>query len=1465
MKPLGTGLKNFSNEVKDVDPDAIYSAAKAAKALALMNDYIPNQGGLVSLIAGDNTFSDFADGLKPLGEGLRKFSDEVEDVDPENVSQAAKAAKALAEMADIIPNQGGLVAWFTGDNSISSFADDLLSLAEGLSDFSDEVEDIKPKSFNAAVEAAKSLAEMADTIPNQGGVAAWFAGDNSISSFAEGLSSLGRGLSDFSDEVEDIKPKNVEAAAKAAKALAEMADTIPNKGGLVSKFAGDNDISGFGEDLSSLGRGLSDFSDEVEDIKPSQVQAAADAAKTLAEMIDDLPGTGFFSKLFSSDADVEGFADDLSSLGAAIAKFDESVDGINSKNIDAASKAAETLADIKDKLSSGDGDDKETELKILSSFAKNLQPFGEALYDFSYEVEDINVKKVKTAADAALSLSKVVESLPKTTGEKNENSRLTSLTKFVGELEPFGEALYDFSSEVEDINSKKVLAATDVAGALTNAVNKLPKPNKKKNEGTKLDSLVTFVNNLQNFGKALYNFSSEVEDINSKKALNAADVAVSLAKAVNQLPKTTGKKDEKSVLTSLTTFIDNLKPLGQGIINFNNQVDDIKDFSKVKSAADAAVKLSGIINKMPETTGKENEKSQLTSLTAFIKNLEPLGKGIGNFNEKVADIKTEKVNAAANAAVKLSDIISKMPKSKKGDDSSADKNYQLNALSTFIKNLEPLGKGIGDFNDKVEDLKTEKVNAAANAAVKLSGLIKQMPETSEERGHYANNQLRALATFTGELQPLGVAIGDFNTAVEDINANKVNAAANVAVSLSKLVDEMPETTVDDDKTDQLDSLSKFTDKLKPLGVAIGDFNAEVADINANKVTAATTAATNLAKVVSGFLNAKEANSIMLTSEDLQNGNNPITPLAKFVSALKPLGTAIKGFNDEVSDINATKVTTATNTAKTLAELVSNMPDGSKLPKDQSSNDENYQLRYLSGFVKELKPLGVAINDFNNSVGKINVDIVKGAADAALTLAKIVPLVSNAQVNIQTALSPGTMSNFPQLTVMTGFIGSLKPLGVAINDFNSSVGQIDGKKALNAADVSVKLADVVNDLPDKISKVATQLEKPFSSLGKAVNSFYTNVKDVGAGQVKAVAGATKNLGKAVDNLPTGKDISSFNTNIETLGTKLKSFASTVTGINTKNLSSAVASLNKTIDDIVKAAKDGASKVAKAFDNKTAKNDMTTAIKSLLDAGKKKISSYNDSFKKTGEGLASRIGTGMSSKKDSVSKNAKSLVSSAVSGIKEKYDSFKSSGSYLGSGLIVGINDKQQEVYDAGYALGKKAAKGVKDGEKVNSPSKLTIEYGKSLGEGLMVGMDRISDSVYKSSYAMGNKAATSMSSTVSKLADSINTDIDSQPTIRPVVDLSDVSASAGSINKMFDVNPSVGVMSNVRAINASMNEHQNGNYELLSAINGLRKDMSSSDNSNPNITVNLDYKAGTDANEIANDIATSLRRAIRRGV
>ena len=331
---LGSGLLAFSKSLEGINPENIIAASKAAESLAKMSESIPNEGGMVAWFTGEKSVVSFAAQLPILGAGLLSFSNSVAGINPENIVSASKAAASLAEMADTIPNEGGVAAWFAGDNSIASFAMQLPILGTGLLLFSNSVAGINPENITAASEAAKALTDMSSTIPNEGGMVAWFTGDNSIASFASQLPILGAGLLAFSTSVAGINPENITAASEAAKNIAQMSNVIPNEGGMVAWFTGDNSIASFADKLPALGEGIKAFSDKVAGINPENVKSAANASKTLAEMAN---GIGNTNKLIS-------FGDNLSTFGEKLKSYYETIKDMNIESLSSSTKIVKEIS-----------------------------------------------------------------------------------------------------------------------------------------------------------------------------------------------------------------------------------------------------------------------------------------------------------------------------------------------------------------------------------------------------------------------------------------------------------------------------------------------------------------------------------------------------------------------------------------------------------------------------------------------------------------------------------------------------------------------------------------------------------------------------------------------------------------------------------------------------------------------------------------------------------------------------------------------------------------------------------------------------------------------------------------------------------------------------------------------------------------------------------------------------------------
>ena len=99
-------------------------------------------------------------------------------------------------------------------------------------------------------------------------------------------------------------------------------------------------------------------------------------------------------------------------------------------------------------------------------------------------------------------------------------------------------------------------------------------------------------------------------------------------------------------------------------------------------------------------------------------------------------------------------------------------------------------------------------------------------------------------------------------------------------------------------------------------------------------------------------------------------------------------------------------------------------------------------------------------------------------------------------------------------------------------------------------------------------------------------------------------------------------------------------------------------------------------------------------------------------------------------------------------------------------------------------------------------------------------------VYSVGSNLGSDATKSISDAISNIANFVDSDIDVRPTIRPVLDLSDIKSRAGSISSILGAGSSIGLMTNVKSIGSVMNSrNQNGvNDDVISAIDKLRRDV-----------------------------------------
>jgi hypothetical protein len=123
-----------------------------------------------------------------------------------------------------------------------------------------------------------------------------------------------------------------------------------------------------------------------------------------------------------------------------------------------------------------------------------------------------------------------------------------------------------------------------------------------------------------------------------------------------------------------------------------------------------------------------------------------------------------------------------------------------------------------------------------------------------------------------------------------------------------------------------------------------------------------------------------------------------------------------------------------------------------------------------------------------------------------------------------------------------------------------------------------------------------------------------------------------------------------------------------------------------------------------------------------------------------------------------------------------------------GLVNGLKHGTGKVLSAAKDLAESALSGVGNWLGIHSPSREFYKLGAWSAEGLANGLSETASMVEDASKKVADKALIAMSKTISGLSDAVQGNVDINPTITPVLDLSDVKKKSSQIGSMLSVGP-----------------------------------------------------------------------------
>ena len=461
-------INPFIEGAKQIDPSSMDGVKALAEAILIITagELLDS---IASFITGESSMDDFADKIVAFGEGMKGYSEAVSGIDTESVSASATAGKALAELANTLPKEGGLAGAIFGETTdLDEFGEQLLSFGESIKAYSLVVTGMDTEAVTASATAGQALAELANSLPKEGGLAAAIFGETKdLDEFGEELVSFGKAIKAYSLVVTGMDTEAVTASATAGQALSELANSLPKEGGLAAAIFGETeDLDDFGEELVGFGESIKAYSLAVKGIDIEAIEDSVDAGKALSDLANTLPTDGGLSSaIFGDTTDLDDFGDDLESFGDSLCSYSESVDGLDVDPIEDSVDAGKALSDLASALPNDSGwiGDMFGGQDDLANFGGKLKSFGTALKEYSDSLSTVVFGRISTATNRATDIVNFAK----------ENSGLdtSGLDKVKDVQDILGKTLSEYYDYVKDLDIDKIknsiVAMRNIANFIT--------------------------------------------------------------------------------------------------------------------------------------------------------------------------------------------------------------------------------------------------------------------------------------------------------------------------------------------------------------------------------------------------------------------------------------------------------------------------------------------------------------------------------------------------------------------------------------------------------------------------------------------------------------------------------------------------------------------------------------------------------------------------------------------------------------------------------------------------------------------------------------------------------------------------------------------------------------------------------------------------------------------------------------
>ena len=1427
---------SFFDDVKSIDSDSMEGIKTLAEMILILTaaDFLD---GITSWFTGGSSISEFGEELAEFGKSIQAFGKNVEGINTEEVEKAAAAGKLLAEMADTLPNSGGWAGKIFGENDMEQFAEQLSGFGKALVQFSKEIIEVDVDAIDRVVPAGKALAEMASALPNSGGWIGAMFGENDMDMFGIQLSSFGWSLWNFSMKVKDVDTDAIARVVPVGEALAKMAESIPNSGGLLATFTGDNDMDKFGLQLSCFGEGLKNFSDKVVELNIDDIITAASAGRILSTMAEAIPDDGGLLGIFTGNRNMQEFGEQIAWFGTGLKSFSENVKDTKPDTILSAAGAGKSLAEMASVLT-------ESEYENLDDFGKNLEAFGQSLIKYYNDTSGIEVEKLKSVTDEAKKLAKLVTSDVMNglvDGAQNNQPAITKAfsSTVTMALKAIQNKRKDFVAEGKTIVSKfasGVKSGTDLIKSvfskpLNNAVSEIR--NKRKDFYSAGSYLV------DGFVKGI--------DENAYKA--AAQAKVMAEKADQAARDVLGIESPSTVFSEIGGYV---------VDGFANGINDNKD-KAVQSASGLA------------QVGVEAAKSVLESLkdsdsvfAEFVQSTDENGDAMGVTLEQAAEAFQSFRNSVKDSVKGATGLF---------DEFKVETDVTGKEL---IKNLKSQITGISEWASNIQLLAKRGIN---------QGLLKALSDLGPSGAKYVN----ALVTMSSkELKKLNklykkrLELND--TTADQVAASFLNGGKKAANAYKKGLTEATKNVGGDQSGVVLQEVFRKTGE--QVQISVREMTWSVRDILSWTYEDAVKRTKDTLEYGQGAFQ-QFCDRYLTSTKNIIAGN----------SAVKAASSALTAYGKKIYEESEYYEEDTKNLKDHQDALVKLQNEKAAIEKDiekkQKKNTKKSKER-VKELQKDLEAVNASIDKTKEQIKEDEKEIADHTKEVFENLhATLADSVSSFLDPLKNGLESG-VDLFKKYETNGDLYEKDKQ---NLEEYQKSLEELEGKQKSILDEINQYANDNTFAARSRIKELKAQLTEVEDSIEETKKNIEQTEKDMESHSEVTVDKILENMQSQIDG------VKNWQRDLQTLASKgiSQGLYDKLKGMGTDGADYVAQFLKMTNEELSKANElfaESENLSSQTLLNNfketisTAKNwatglqelaqmgfaqelleklgamgpDSSDYIRAFLTMTPEQIAEFNQEFANSlvlpdiiaDQVMSSYAYAGaqsMAGFKEAITALSEDALES-VSGILSKSAGRRIADDVV-NGLKEGLLSGSFGVTESARRIGISAYTAVRQVLQIHSPSKSFAELGEYADAGLEKGFLSGEKGIYDTVTGIIDKA-------IQKVLDIICSDMDMQPAIRPVMDLTDIQNGADAISGML-TGYAVSGSADLAGIAArGMRGYGNQSEDdILNAISKLQKTLSDILDK-PSIEQNNNFSiTGNDPREIANEVSYILQNQVER--